>query len=171
MKQNSPAFNLVTVVLRLALVLSLAAAGWSIYRHLPIDERQGKGAADEVAETALKIILRAKPQGEPDAPVNVPVALYSIDISAAQNEFFSERRPGKRLDDFLIERMGRRAPVESRFDDKGQTTVNLKPGAWWIHTTLPGAVNTEWRLRINVSGRNQTVELTADNAYTRTKSF
>jgi hypothetical protein len=170
--QKNLALSLITVVLRIALVLALFAAGWSIYRHLPGNApERATGEADvSVEETALRIILRAT-AGEPDAPLNVPVELYSIDIMAAQNEFFSERRPGKRLDDFLAERMGNRAPVEGRLDREGQTTVQVKPGAWWIHATLPGTLNIEWRLRVNVSGRKQTVELTSDNAYTRTKSF
>lgn len=171
-KPNNLMLNLVTAVLQVALILALVAAGWSVYRHLPQGEAGAgwrRGAAG-ASETALKVTLRG-PSREAGAARNVRVELFPIDIMAARNEFFSERRPGKRLDDFLTERMGNRTPVEGRFDDEGQVTLMVKPGPWWIHATLPGELNIEWRLRVNVSGNRQTVELTPDNAYTRTKSF
>jgi hypothetical protein len=170
-KPNSLMLNLVTAALQVALIVVLAAAGWSIYRYLPHSAGgAGNGDAKALADTALRISLRG-PSREAGAAKNVQVELYPIDILAARNEFFSERRPGKRLDDFLAERMGNRSPVEGRFDNEGQVTLMVKPGPWWIHTTLPGELNIEWRLRVNVSGSRQTVELTPDNAYTRTKSF
>ncbi len=168
MNTQSFTYNLVAALLRAALVLALVAAGWSIYRQLPDDEPQANGReANAQAETTLQISLR----GVAGTSLDVPLELYPVDISAAQNEFFSERRPGKRLDDFLAERMEGRTPIEGRFDRNGQATLTVKPGAWWIHTTLPGELNIEWRMRVNVSGRRQAVELTPANAYTRTKSF
>ncbi len=169
MKQNNLTLNLSLNIIRLALVVSLAAAGWSVYRHLSDDEGAvSNRQANSAAETALRITLRG-PAGGP--ALDVQVELYPIDIMAARNEFFSERRPGTRLDDFLTERMGNRSPVEGRFDREGQVTLMVKPGPWWIHATLPGELNIEWRLRVNVSGSRQSAELTPDNAYTRTKSF
>jgi hypothetical protein len=150
-------------------VLALVVAGWSIYRHLPDDVVITKTAAQE-AETALHISLRGSATGD-ELPSNVKVELFPIDVIAARNEFFSERRPGMRLEEFLSERMGNRAPVEGRFDRNGEATLMVKPGPWWVHATLPGELNIEWRLRINVSGSRQSVELTPDNAYTRTRSF
>jgi hypothetical protein len=170
-KPNSLMLNLVTVALQVALVTALATAGLSVYSYLPYrTDSEINDDAKALADTALRITLRG-PSREAGAAKNVQVELYPIDILAARNEFFSERRPGKRLDDFLAERMGNRSPVEGRFDDEGQVTLMVKPGPWWIHTTLPGELNIEWRLRVNVSGNRQTVELTPDNAYTRTKSF
>jgi hypothetical protein len=165
---QSTSYHVVATILRVALVIALAAGVWSVYRHLPDDEPAA--GREALAETSLQIVLR-EPQGEPPVPLSVPVELYPIDIAAAQNEFFSERRPGKRLDDFLAERMGDRSPVEGHLDENGQLTIKVKSGPWWIHATLPGELNIEWRLRVNVSGQRQTVELTPDNAYTRTKSF
>lgn len=156
-------------MLRIALVVALVAGVWNIYRRLPDGAPEAARRETEV-ETSLQIILR-EPAGEPGVPMNVPVELYPIDITAARNEFFSDPRPGKRLDDFLAERMGNRSPVESRFDENGQLTVTVKSGPWWIHAKLPGEFTIEWHLRVNVSGQRQTVELTPDNAYTRTKSF
>jgi hypothetical protein len=149
----------------------MVAAVWNIYRQVPDDSHEAtKRNANVVAETSLQIVLR-EPSDGLRVPSNLPVELYPIDVTAAQNEFFSERRPGKRLDDFLVEQMGNRAPIEAHFDENGQVTVIVKSGPWWIHTTLPGELNTEWRLRVNVSGQKQTVELTPNNAYTRTRSF
>jgi len=164
-------YNAVGAVLRIALVLALVAGVWSIYRQLP-DDGGGKmkSGADASTETSLQINLRGVSDTSSPA-LKVPVQLFPIDVNAAQDEFFSERRPGKRLDDFLAERMGNRAPIEARFEENGQVSVTVKSGPWWIHTTLPGELNIEWRLRVNVSGSKQTVELTPDNAYTRTKSF
>ncbi len=171
MNQDNVIINSVAVVLRLALLIVLVGVGWNVYRRLPDDgQSRSRLAANTMSETTVQIILRESSK-DARVPPNLPIELFPIDITAAQNEFFSERRPGKRLDDFLAERMGDRAPVESHFDDKGQVTVALKPGPWWIHTTLPGEQNIEWRLRVNVSGNKQTIELTPENAYTRTKRF
>lgn len=168
MKQNNPVLHLVTIILRFALLVALVAAGWNIYRTLPDAAPENRDSGNVLTE--LQLALRA-PAGESGVQLSVPLELYPIDLAAASNEFFSERRPGKRFDDFLAERMGARAPVEGRFDQNGQATVKVKPGPWWIHVTLPGAFNIEWRLRINASGSRQMVELNPDNAYTRTKSF
>ena len=168
---NTQAFfyNAIAALLRIALVVALVAVVWNVYRQLP-DDGQGTTKSGANTETSLQIILR-EPSDERRVPLNLLVELYPIDITAVQNEYFSERRPGKRLDDFLAERMGNRAPVEAHFDENGEVTVKVKPGPWWIHATLPGELNIEWRLRVNVSGNKQNVELTEDNAYTRTRSF
>ena len=163
-------YNVVAALLRIALVLALVAAVWNVYRHLPDSNDSTKNGASAVAETSLQIILRG-PADELRMPKHLPVELYPIDVTAAQNEYFSERRPGKRLDDYLAERMGNRAPVEAHFDENGEVSLKVKSGPWWIHTTLPGELNIEWRLRVNVSGQKQVVELTPENAYTRTRSF
>ncbi|MBV9957865.1 MAG: hypothetical protein JO360_05555 [Acidobacteria bacterium] len=168
MNTHNPIFHVLAALLRVALVVGLFAGVWSVYRQLPETPEAARPEAPQ--ETSLSIVLR-EAAGEPRASLSIPFELYPIDIAAAQNEFFSEPRPGKRLDDFLAERMGERAPVEGRLDENGQATMKVKSGPWWIHATLPGELNIEWRLRVNVSGQRQTVELTPDNAYTRSKSF
>jgi hypothetical protein len=62
-------------------------------------------------------------------------------------------------------------PVRTQLDGRGQATVIVSPGRWWVHALLSGSLNVEWRLPVNVSGRQQTVELNAGNIYARTKSF
>jgi hypothetical protein len=165
---RSPAYNLVIAVLRVALVLALIGAVWSVYHQLPSGGIEATN--DAVSETALVIVLRPSPR-DPSATVSIPVQLYPVDLSAVQREYGFEPRPGVRFEDFLNERMQGRIPVKTQLDAHGQATVMLRPGKWWVHALLSGSQNVEWRLPINVSGRQQTVELSNVNMYARTKSF
>jgi hypothetical protein len=157
------------LVLRVALLLTLVGAGWRIYQRLPAGESGARDASNAQA-TTLHLILRGA--GE-DASVGagIDVHLYSVDVAAVQREFGSEHRPGVRFDEFLMRRMQGRAPVSARLDRNGQATVVVAPGRWWIHAALAGAEEITWRLPVNIAGREQTVELTPDNAYMRAKSF
>jgi hypothetical protein len=67
--------------------------------------------------------------------------------------------------------MGDRQPLSVELDDRGEATVAVPPGKWWVHATVNGALEFTWRLPVNVAGREQTVELTEANAFTKTKSF
>jgi hypothetical protein len=165
---RSPAYNLVIVVLRGALLLALIGAVWNIYHWLPSGGIEA--THDAASETALLIVLRPPPR-DTSATVSIPVQLYPVDISAVQREYGFEPRPGVRFEDFLSERMQGRSPVKAQLDERGQATVMLRPGKWWVHALLSGSQNVEWRLPINVSGRQQTVELSNGNMYARTKSF
>lgn len=168
MHKQSLAYNLAATLLRVALIAALVGAGWSIYHKLP-----GGGAetADDAQnETTLQIVLRPSPRDE-GAAINVPVQLYPVDVAAVQREFSFEPHPGVHFEDFLKERMQGRVPVKARLDENGQATVMVTPGKWWIHAMLAGSQNVEWRLPVNVSGRQQTIELNGDNIYARTKSF
>jgi hypothetical protein len=179
---SSPAHHLLVALLRVALVLALFGAGWLIYRRLPHDDTAtapaaGLGANRLARDTLLRIVLQPPRPGDTAAvsdseptPVN-SVKLYSIDVAAAQREFYDERRPGMRLEDFIVRRMGARQPITTNLDAQGQAVVYVPPGRWWIHATLAGTQETTWRLPVNVAGREQTVELTEANAYMRTKKF
>ena len=180
MSTSSPAHSLLVAVLRLALVLALVGAGWLIYRRLPQDDHTtpaaGLGASRQARDTLLRIVLLPPRTGgdaaDPAAPTSgTAVQLYSIDMAAAQREFFDERRPGMRFEDFIVRRMGARQPITTQLDAEGQTIVYVPPGRWWIHATHTGAQEITWRLPVNVAGREQTVELTNANAYMRTKKF
>jgi hypothetical protein len=103
--------------------------------------------------------------------LDVAVSLYPVDIIAVRHEFFTETRPGKRFEDFLKERMKGRAPVNARLDKQGYGSVLLAPGSWWLHATLSGDEQLEWRLPVTVTGTKQVIELTPQNAYTRSKTF
>jgi hypothetical protein len=158
---------LITNALRVALVAALFGAVWTIYRHLPQDDASG---ADASRQTTLRIVVNRDLFGGSQI-ADTPVELFPVDVAAARREFEDERRYGQRFEDFVARRMGARQPVSARLDKDGQALVIVAPGRWWVHATLAGADELSWRLPVNVAGREQTVELTPENAYTRTKSF
>ncbi len=174
--QQTFAGQLLTALLRVALVFALCAAVWTIYRRLPHDERaslDGATTAQPTAATALHIILR-HPSFSHAPAAKIPVQLYPVNMMAAQRDYDSEHRPGVRFEDFVMRRMGERQPLAAELDEHGETVVAVQPGKWWVHATLfetGGAEEVTWRLPVNVSGRDTTVELTPENAYTRARSF
>lgn len=167
LETQSFSYRMVTLILRAALVGTLFAAGWLVYSQLPPNE-----AAEplENGQTNLQVVLRT-PSDMGSVMLDIPIELYPVDIVAVRHEFFTERRAGKRFDDFLTERMNGRTPVSARLDQNGQTTVVINSGSWWVHAVLSGEEDLEWRLPVNVSGSKQVIELTTQNAYGRTKSF
>ena len=163
----SPLRGLLIRALQVSLILVLAGAGWLIYRQLPTgseDVRSNQGS------TTLQIFIRQPPESVGPA-LDVAVSLYPVDIVAVRHEFFTEQRPGKRFEDFLKERMKGRSPVNARLDKQGQGAVMLAPGSWWLHATLSGDEQLEWRLPVTVGGTKQVIELTPQNAYTRSRTF
>jgi len=158
---------LVIVALQAALIALLVGAGWVIYRQLPAS---ASDVRSDRRTTTLQIVIRQPPDSV-GSTLNVPVSLYPVDIVAVRHEFFTEPRAGKRFEDFLKERMKGRAPVNARLDKQGSGTVTLAPGSWWLHATLSGDEQLEWRLPVTVGGSRQTIELTPQNAYTRSKTF
>lgn len=159
---------LAIVALQAALLAVLVGAGWLIYRQLPAS---ASDVAANQRTTTLQIVIRQTPESV-GPELDVAVNLYPVDILAVRHEFFTEQRRGKRFEDFLKERMRGRSPVQGRLDKQGQGAVNVAPGSWWLHATVSGDEQLEWRLPVRVaSGVRQTVELTPQNAYTRSKSF
>lgn len=155
-----------------ALVASLVAAVWGVYARLPHDGRAVVGAAArESASTLLRIRLRRDEINFPVSDEKVTVQLYPINMAAARNEFDSEHRPGVRFEDFANRMMGGRKPLDAELDARGEAALAVPPGRWWIHATLNGDRELTWRLRIDISGREKAIELTPDNAYTRSKKF
>ena len=165
--------TILALALRAALLLALFGAGWSIYRRLPEDTSGIFDSGAQATETRLRIVLRRAPDEETRAlEEDVPVQLYSINLAATQREYLTERRAGVSLQDFMTRRMQGRPVVEARLDESGQATVTVASGTWWVHATRAGQMEeVTRRLRVNVAGRQQTVELTSDNAYTRAKKF
>jgi hypothetical protein len=159
--------GLVILALQVLLIAVLVGAGWMIYRRLPAN------AADDQSDrgtTTLQIVIRQPPETVGPA-LDAAVRLYPVDMVAVRNEFFTEPRAGKRWDDFVKERMKGRSWIDARLDKQGQGAVLLAPGSWWLHATLSGDEQLEWRLPVTVGGAKQTVELTPQNAYTRSKTF
>jgi hypothetical protein len=153
------------------LVSSLAAAVWGVYSRLPREGRAVAGGDANASATRLRIRLRRDEIGFTVSDEKVSVQLYPINMAAARNEFDSERRPGQRFEDFANRLMGERKPLEAELDARGEASLAVPPGRWWIHATVNGDRELTWRLPVNVSGREKTIELTPDNAYTRAKKF
>ena len=165
MFSEHPLRRLLILALQVALIVLLVGAGWFIYRQLP---ESGAEARSNQGTTTLQIFIRQPPDGGP--ALDVAVSLYPVDIIAVRHEFFTEPRAGKRFEDFLKERMKGRAPINARLDKQGQGAVMLAPGSWWLHATLSGDEQLEWRLPVTVTGAKQVIELTPQNAYTRSKT-
>lgn len=166
-RQLPTAFRSVLIlVLRVALVVALAGAGWLIYRQLPAT---ASGVLDDHRTTNLQIVLHQPDDNGP--ALDVQVSLYPVNVVAVRHEFFSEPRAGKRFDDFLKERMKGRSPVNTRLDKQGHGSVLLAPGSWWLHAKISGDEEIEWRLPVTVIGAKQVIELTPQNAYTRSRTF
>lgn len=159
--------SLLILALRIGLVVVMFGAGWLVYRELPVTSSGSQD--DNVRTTNVQIVLRQPDNGGP--ALDVAVSLYPVDVVAVRHEFFTEPRAGKRFEDFLKERMKGRSPVSTRLDKQGHASVDLAPGSWWLHAMLPGDEQLEWRLPVTVIGPKQVVELTPQNAYTRSKSF
>jgi len=167
MFSKSPFRGLLILALQVALIVMLVGAGWFIYRQLPDDASEVRLSQ---GTTTVQIIIRQPPEGAGPA-LDVAVSLYPVDIIAVKHEYFTEPRPGKRLEDFVKERMKGRSPINTHLDKQGQGSVTLAPGSWWLHATLAGDEQLEWRLPVTVTGAKQVIELTPQNAYTRSKTF
>ena len=158
--------------LRVALVAALAGAVWGVYRRLPEGERAaGRAAPGRHRTTLVRLRLRREEVGFPVSARKIPVQLYPINMAAARSEFDSERRPGQRFEEFATRLMGGRQPLSVELDEGGEAAVAVPPGKWWIHATVEGDRELTWRLSVNVTGREKTVELTRENAYLRAKRF
>jgi hypothetical protein len=166
MFSKRPFRGLLILALQVALIVVLIGAGWLIYRTLPDNGTE----ASSQGTTTLQIFLRQTPDSVGPA-TDVTVSLYPVDIIAVRHEFFTEPRPGKPFDAFLKERMKGRTPINAHLDKEGQGSVTLAPGSWWLHATLSGDEQLEWRLPVTVTGTKQVIELTPQNAYTRSKTF
>jgi len=167
MFSERPFRGLVILALQVTLIVLLVGAGWFIYRRLP-DSATDPRSSQEMA--TLQIFIRQAPDSV-GPTLDVDVSLYPVDIVAVRHEFFTEPRPGKAFETFLKERMKGRKPVNAHLDKQGQGSVMLAPGSWWLHATLSGDEQLEWRLPVTVTGAKQVIELTPQNAYTRSKTF
>jgi hypothetical protein len=117
------------------------------------------------------VILLQAPADLSKVPKDIPVEISPVDIVAVRHEFFVEPRAGQRFDEFLHQRMNGRELINTRLDGQGHGSVTVPPGTWWVHAILSGDEDLEWRLKIATGGGKQTIELTPQNAYTRSKSF
>jgi hypothetical protein len=159
--------EILIVLLQIALISALILGVLSIFHRLPPDAALPVQA---VEPTLITLAVRGDPRSDA-LPTDIEVELYPLDLTAVQREFVSERRAGVRFDDFLTKKLNGQKPVKLRIELNGESNVRLAPGRWWLYATMPGSVTTEWRFSLNVSGRQQTVELTPANIYARSQSF
>jgi len=164
---TSTSYRILTALLRAGLILALLAAGWLIYTELPNEPAVATQAS--YGDTTLQIILTPSPTM--GSALEIPIELYPVDIIAVRHEYFSERRAGKRFDDFLKERMKDRKTITTQLDKQGRGSIEVPAGNWWIHAQLAGEEELEWRLPVSVGGSKQTIELTSHNVYSRAKTF
>jgi hypothetical protein len=168
-REDNPAIRILEIVLAFALLGSLFLAGLRIYRRLPADQ-SGGAVATSAAQLPLTIVLR-----NDLLPVtsSVAVELYPIDVAALQNQFAAVPRPGKQFEDFLALRLKDVTPIAVVTDQRGRAVAQVSVGNWWLHarTSAAGGETLEWRLPLNVTPNQNTVELNRDNAYERAKKF
>src|ERR1044071_5578662 len=116
MFSKSPLRSLLILALQVALIVMLVGAGWFIYRQLPDDATE---ARLNQGTTTVQIIIRQPPESAGPA-LDVAVSLYPVDMIAVKHEYFTEPRQGKRLEDFVKERMKGRSPINTHLDKQGQ---------------------------------------------------
>jgi hypothetical protein len=166
---QSITYRLLAVLLRALLVMVLAGACWLVYKKLPSDGA-GDPAPAGSGQTTVQIILR--PSSEISAAaLDIPVEISPVDLLAVRQEYQAEPHGGKRFDEFRNERMNGRSSVTAKLNSRGEAFLVIPPGNWWVHAVLSANEDLEWRLPVTVTGHKQTVELTPQNAYTRSKSF
>ena len=169
---SNPTRKVAAALAGVALVAALGASVWGVYRRLPEDERAATRAArGSQRTTVLRVRLRREGVGFPVSAKKVPVQLYPINMAAARSEYDSELRPGQRFEEFATRLMGGRRKIDAELDEGGEAAINVPPGVWWIHAGIEGERELAWRLRVEIAGREKTVELTKDNAYLRAKKF
>ena len=168
MNSQRISYRLLALILRLALVVALAGAVWAVYKRLP--NNGPSSSLTGSGQATIEIILQP-PQDMGSAPRDIPIEISPVDIVAVRHEFFVEPRAGQRFDEFLHQRMNGRSLISARLDGQGRASLTVPAGNWWVHAILSGEEDLEWRLPISITGGKQTIELTQQNAYTRSKSF
>jgi hypothetical protein len=161
--------KIIKVILAIGLVGGLLLAGWNIYRRLP-DDSASNTRVDKNERPGIEVTITLD---DGTAPLDSRVEIYPLDFAALQRDYFASPLAQKRFDDFLGRRLKDLDPVRARFDGNKRANVKLSAGNWWVRATaeMPNGESLEWRLPINVSGQGQTVALTIENVYERTKKF
>ena len=165
MDEKNPTIRIIQVLLAIALLGALVFAGWRIYRRLP---NESMISGTEGPPSQVTVVLN-----NPAIADSTRLELYPMDFAATQREFVINGRPGKSFEEFLAARLKTLSPTRTRFDQSGRAVARLSAGQWWLRATTTGASGelTEWRLPLTISQRVMTIELSADNAYERTKKF
>lgn len=158
------------VLLAAGLVGALILAGWSIYRRLPPEPAHQAVFADGRAQPALRLVVRNKVAG---ATLRSPLEFFHFNLAAARQEFEQSPRLARQFDDFLLRRMHNVTPVKADVNGDGYAVAQLWAGDWWLRATasLSTGEEIEWRIPVALSDRDQSLDLSFENAYERTKRF
>jgi len=164
---QSLTLGIIRVVLAIALLGGLVAAGAGVYRRLPVWRAQ-PGAIETGRETQVTIVLRDTARA-----AETTVELFPIDFGNLEHDFVISGRPGRTFEEFLWQRLKDLSPVRAQFDTGGRAVARVGAGNWWLRALSSGQNGemSEWRLALNISRPALTVELSADNVYERTKKF
>ena len=165
MDEKHPAIRILKLLLAIALLGTLVFASWRVYRRLP-NESMTSGIEGPPAQVTIVL-------NNPAIADSTKLELYRLDFAATQREFVINGRPGKSFEEFLAARLKALSPTRARFDQNGRAFAQLGAGQWWLRAITTGANGelTEWRLPLTISQRAMTIELSAENAYERTKKF
>jgi hypothetical protein len=156
------------IVLGLALLGSLAWAGSRIYRRLPASGVEFSQARASGPQRELTVVFNSA-----ISLSEARVSLYPIDFPATERDYLTTRRSGKSLEDFLAVRLKNVTPVNVEIDKAGRGVARVTEGNWWMHAVSARAngESMEWRVPLTIGQRSQTVELSLENAYERSKKF
>ena len=168
MNSQSIPYRLFAIVFRVVLVFALVGVGWFIYKKLPNDVASDR--ATDSGKVMVQVIVRQSPEAAAVA-LDILVEIAPVDLVAVRREYQSEPRSGKRFEEFRNERMNGRTPIVVQLNKQGEASIDIPPGDWWVHAILPGDAELEWRRQVTITGYKQTIELTPENAYTRSKTF
>lgn len=169
-REGSAGIRIIEIILALALVGGLWFAGWRIYSRLPDDPAINLNVAGNGNRVGLTIVLASDLLSKGRS---AGIELYPVDVGALERQFGATPHPGKQFEDFFALRLRDITPVRLTTNEQGRASAEVGLGNWWLHakTSLNGGESLEWRLPLNVSSVQQTVELTRENAYERTKKF
>jgi hypothetical protein len=160
--------RIVQTILALALLASLFGAGARIYHRLPAANGGANDNARSGAQQDLTIVFRTA-----ISAAETKINLYPIDFSAAERDYVMSAHAGKTLEDLLGQRLKHVTPVSVSVDANGHAVARVTEGSWWMHavSALANGESMEWRMPLTISQRPQTIELTSENAYERTRKF
>ena len=158
------------VLMAVALIGGLLFAGWRIYRRLPAENPNQTVFADGRPRQSLRLVVRNKITG---ATLRSPLEFFHFNLAAARREYQASPRLARQFDDFLMRRMHDVTPVKADVSGDGYVVAQLWSGDWWLraHATLSSGEEIEWRLPVALNDRDQSVDLSYENAYERTKKF
>jgi len=156
------------IILGVALLGSLVLAGARIYRRLPATSAELNQTVAGGAQRDLTIVFNSGVSLS-----EARVRLYPIDFHATERDYLNYRRSDRSLEDFLAMRLKNVTAINVEIDSSGHGVARLNEGNWWMYAVSARAngESMEWRMPLTIGPRPQTIELSLENAYERSKKF